>query len=88
MNTNLGQAAAIDPATGETTWVYRALEDGTGRSRGAATRGVGYWQDPERDDERVIVVGGEQLVGLDARTGEDGGPGALPSARPFFLFGR
>ena len=22
-NTNLGQAAAIDPATGETTWVYQ-----------------------------------------------------------------
>ena len=34
MSTNLGQAAAIDPATGETTWVYRALDDGAGRPRG------------------------------------------------------
>ncbi|MCY4634632.1 MAG: PQQ-binding-like beta-propeller repeat protein [Acidobacteria bacterium] len=70
MSTNLGQAAAIDPATGETTWVYGALEDGAGRPRGGATRGVGYWDDPERDDERVFVVSGEQLVALDARTGD------------------
>ncbi|MCY3845331.1 MAG: PQQ-binding-like beta-propeller repeat protein, partial [Acidobacteria bacterium] len=70
MSTNLGQAAAIDPATGETTWVYRALEDGAGRPRGGATRGVGYWQDPERDDERIFLVSGEQLVALDARTGD------------------
>ena len=33
MSTNLGRAAAIDPATGETVWVYRALEDGAGRPR-------------------------------------------------------
>lgn len=52
--------------------------------RRGATRGVGYWQDSERDDLRVIVVSGEQLVGLDARTCEDG---ALPSACPFFLIG-
>ena len=70
MSTNLGQAAAIDPASGETTWVYRALEDGAGRPRGGPTRGVGYWHDPERDDERVFVVSGEQLVAIDARTGD------------------
>ncbi len=70
MSPNLGQATAIDPATGETTWVYRAVEDGAGRPRGGATRGVGYWHDPERDDERVFVVSGEQLVALDARTGD------------------
>ena len=70
MSTNLGQAAAIDPASGETTWVYRALEDGAGRPRGGPTRGVGHWHDPERDDERVFVVSGEQLVALDARTGD------------------
>ena len=50
---------------GETAWVYRALEDGAGRPRGGATRGVGYWHDPERDDERVFVVSGEQLVALE-----------------------
>ncbi len=70
MGTNLGQAAAIDPATGETVWTYRALEDGAGRPRGGPTRGVGYWEDPERDDERIFIVSGEHLVALDARTGD------------------
>ena len=51
MSTNLGQSAAIDPATGETLWVYRALDDGAGRPRGGSTRGVGYWHDPGLDDE-------------------------------------
>ena len=70
MSTNLGQAVALDPATGDTLWVYRALEDGAGRPRGGSTRGVGYWHDPERDDERIFIVSGEQLVALDAKTGQ------------------
>ena len=70
MSTNLGQAAAIDPATGETIWVYAALDDGAGRPRGGPTRGVGFWRDAERDDERIFLVSGEQLVALDAKTGE------------------
>ena len=69
MGTNLGQAAAIDPASGETTWVYRALEDGAGRPRGGSTRGVSFWNDPQRDDARIFIVSGQQLVALDARTG-------------------
>ena len=69
MSTNLGQSAAIDPATGETLWVYRALDDGAGRPRGGSTRGVGYWHDPGLDDERIFVVSGEHLVALDAKTG-------------------
>ena len=69
MSTNLGQSAAIDPATGETLWAYRALDDGAGRPRGGSTRGVGYWHDPGLDDERIFVVSGEQLVALDAKTG-------------------
>ncbi|MXY17170.1 MAG: hypothetical protein F4Y57_09300, partial [Acidobacteria bacterium] len=52
MGTNLGQAAAIDPASGETVWVYRALEDGAGRPRGGSTRGVSVWDAPPRHDER------------------------------------
>ena len=77
MSTNLGQVAAIDPVTGETRWAYNALEDGAGRPRGGATRGVGYWHDPARNDERVFVVSGEHLVALDAKTG-----------RPIREFGR
>ena len=69
MSTNLGQSAAIDPATGETLWVYRALDDGAGRPRGGSTRGVAYWHDPGLDDERIFVVSGEHLVALDAKTG-------------------
>ena len=69
MGTNLGQAAAIDPATGETTWLYRALEDGAGRPRGGPTRGVSFWNDPQRSDERIFIVSGQQLVALDAQTG-------------------
>ena len=70
MSTNLGQGVAIDPATGNTTWVYRALEDGAGRPRGGSTRGVAYWHDPDRDDERIFIASGEQLVALDAKTGQ------------------
>ena len=69
MSTNLGQAAGIDPATGETLWSYRALDDGAGRPRGGSTRGVGYWHDPGLDDERIFLVSGERLVALDAKTG-------------------
>ena len=69
-STNLGQSAAIDPATGETVWVYRALEDGAGRPRGGSTRGVGYWHDAERDDERIFLISGQHLVAVDAKSGE------------------
>ena len=69
MSTNLGQAAGIDPATGETLWSYRALDDGGGRPRGGSTRGVGYWHDPGLDDERIFLVSGERLVAIDAKTG-------------------
>ena len=69
MSTNLRQAAAIDPDTGETLWTYRALDDGAGRPRGGPTRGVGYWHDPGLDDERVFLVSGERLVAIDAKTG-------------------
>ena len=70
MSTNLGQAAAIDPATGATLWTYRALDDDAGSPRGGSTRGVGYWSDTGRGDERLFVVSGEQLVALDAKTGD------------------
>jgi len=49
-----GPGGGHRPPTGETTWVYRALEDGAGRPRAGATRSVGYWYEPERDDERAL----------------------------------
>ena len=46
------------------------VEDGQAVRRGAATRGVAYWADPESDDERIIAVVASKLVALNARTGE------------------
>ena len=41
-STNLGQAAAIDPVTGETLWVYNSVAEGTSGGRGRGTRGLAY----------------------------------------------
>ena len=67
-STNLGQAAAIDPVTGETLWVYNSVAEGTGRERARGTRGLAYWTDGSRD--RLLLVSGEHLVALGTRTGE------------------
>ncbi len=67
-STNLGQAAAIDPVTGETLWVYNSLAEGTSTGRGRGTRGLAYWTDGS--DERLLLVSGEHLVALGTRTGE------------------
>ena len=65
-STNLGQAAAIDPVTGETIWVYNSLAEGTGAER-RSTRGLAYWTDGSED--RLLLVSGEHLVALDPETG-------------------
>jgi len=73
-STNLGQAAAIDPVTGETLWVYNPLAEGTGTVQGRpaglprGTRGLAYWTDGS--DDRLLIVSGEHLVALGTRTGE------------------
>lgn len=67
-STNLGQAAAIDPSTGETLWVYDAPTEGTGGSGTRGTRGLAYWSDGR--DERLLTVSGQFLVALDVSTGE------------------
>ena len=66
--TNLGQAAAIDPVTGETLWVYNSVAEGTAAGRGRGTRGLAYWTDGSED--RLLIVSGEHLVALGTRTGE------------------
>ena len=67
-STNLGQAAAIDPVTGETIWVYNSVAEGTSGGRGRGTRGLAYWTDGSQD--RLLIVSGEHLVALGTRTGE------------------
>ena len=63
-------AAAIDPANGETLWMWR-LDEGIRwqkAPRQFAGRGLAYWTDGH--DERVIVITpGYHLASLDAKTG-------------------
>jgi quinoprotein glucose dehydrogenase len=63
-------AAAIDPETGETLWMYR-MDEGLRwqkAPRQFAGRGIAYWTDG--DDERIILVTpGYHMALLDAKTG-------------------
>jgi quinoprotein glucose dehydrogenase len=63
-------AAAIDPESGETLWMYR-LDEGIRwqkAPRQFAGRGLAYWTDGQ--NERVVVVTpGYHMVSLDAKTG-------------------
>jgi quinoprotein glucose dehydrogenase len=63
-------AVAIDPATGETLWMWR-MDEGIRwqkAPRQFAGRGLAYWTDGKA--ERVIVITpGYHLVSLDAKTG-------------------
>ncbi len=82
-STNLGQAVALDPATGRELWRFdpyaSGLRDVPG---GRSNRGVAYWSDGE--EERILLGSGEYLVSLDARTGQPdpdfGGTGAVDLA--------
>jgi quinoprotein glucose dehydrogenase len=63
-------AAAVDPESGETLWMWRLNEGIRWQKapRQFAGRGLAYWQNG--NDERVIVVTpGYHLASLDARTG-------------------
>ena len=69
--TNLGQAAAVDPATGETLWSYDPglYLDGRPAVHGFLSRGLAWWSDGE--DARLLYAGGRTwLVSVDAKTGE------------------
>lgn len=79
-STNMGQAVALDPTTGEEVWRYdpyaSGLRDVPG---GRSNRGVAYWSDGT--EERILLGSGEYLVSLDAATGQPdadfGGTGAV-----------
>jgi quinoprotein glucose dehydrogenase len=67
-STNLGQAVALDPATGEELWRYDPFASGLRTAvEGRASRGVAYWSDGR--SERILLGSGEYLVSLDALTG-------------------
>ncbi|MDE3002644.1 MAG: PQQ-binding-like beta-propeller repeat protein [Gemmatimonadota bacterium] len=67
-STNMGQAVALDPVTGEEIWRYdpyaSGLRDVPG---GRSNRGVAYWSDGT--EERILLGSGEYLVSIDATTG-------------------
>ena len=71
VSTSYSQVAAIDPATGETIWVYdpKSYESGRPTNAGFQHRGVEYWTDGE--DERIIIAtGNRRLIALNLKTGK------------------
>lgn len=69
--TPLGLIAALDPATGETQWVYdpEAYSAGRPANVGFLHRGLSYWTDGT--EERILLgTNDARLVSIDARTGK------------------
>lgn len=63
-------AAALDPSTGETLWMYR-LDEGIRwqkAPRQFAGRGLSYWTDGT-SERLLLITPGYHLVALDAKTG-------------------
>ena len=63
-------AAAIDPANGETLWMWRRDEGIRWQKapRQFAGRGLAYWTDG-RDERVIVITPGYHLASLDAKTG-------------------
>jgi quinoprotein glucose dehydrogenase len=61
---------AVDPANGETLWMYR-LDEGARGATVARTvnRGLAFWSDGKGDDRILLISPGFQLVALNAKTG-------------------
>lgn len=67
-STNMGQAVALDPATGRQLWRYDPYAEGLrDEPAGRSSRGVAYWTDGTV--ERIYLASGEYLVAIDAVTG-------------------
>jgi quinoprotein glucose dehydrogenase len=69
--TGLGMVAAIDPATGQTKWVYdpESYKAGQPNNGGFLQRGLGYWTDGK--NERLLVgTADAYLLSVDPKTGK------------------
>ena len=69
--TGLGMIAALDPATGQTRWIYDPVSYTAGRPAnvGFLHRGLGYWTDGKQ--ERLLLgTADAYLISVDARTGQ------------------
>ena len=63
-------AVAVDAATGETLWMYRADEGERGRAAPLSQcRGLSWWSDGHGDNRIFLTTLGYRLVALDAKTG-------------------
>ena len=88
--TGLGLIAALDPATGQTRWVYdpESYKGGRPTSVGFAVRGLAYWTDGTV--ERLLHgTSDAYLLSVDAKTGKpdvafgDGGKVDLTAGIPY-----
>ena len=71
VNTNHGQVAALNPATGQELWVFdpQSYLAGPPLFSPIQTRGIEYWTDGEV--ERIFLATiGKQLVSIDIETGQ------------------
>ena len=65
----IGIVEAFDPASGETIWVQELPFLGDETPRGAANRGVGYWEDDGGAKRRILSVRPPYLLATDVETG-------------------
>ena len=61
----IGVVEAFDPATGGTRWVQELPFLGDETPRGAANRGVGYWEDADGAGRRILSVRPPYLLATD-----------------------
>ena len=55
---------ALDAVTGKELWVHENPPGGVG------TRGISYWESPDRSDRRLVFVNAGFLTEIDAKTGQ------------------
>ena len=73
LSTALAQVVALDPATGETQWVYNPEAYTTGGNASIVgpwqTRGVAYWSDGAGDERILLGTHDGFLIAVNAQTG-------------------
>src|SRR5713101_6749833 len=60
---------ALDAATGKEIWRFDPFE-GTDERPRDVNRGVAYWEDAKKADQRILYAVGKSLYCLNARTGK------------------
>jgi quinoprotein glucose dehydrogenase len=86
MSSGVGSVVALDAASGKVVW-YDVPPHDAGRTppRGASTRGVAFWKNPNENDTRIFAMNGSNLIALNAKTGKRypdwGTNGAIDLAR-------